>query len=234
MLGLKLNHVSKRGHRCHPERLPYIIRMTKGNLNPMSSRWLNSWRYFIWMINGHCSVSPGWYNAIWHIYHLSDLIHGGISPRWLATNAVCHPDDLRCCCPVSSGWHNVIWVSHADDLVEALFYPDEFWQIRIYVSTLMSSEWNIRFHKFSQLASGYTGIPLIGHLGTNFSKILIEIHTFQSRKCFWKCRLENGGHFVFTSISWMDWPTKSWHVMASVQPHYVNHNNSVRFDIKLW
>ena len=35
------------------------------------------------------------------------------------------------------------------------------------------------------------GILLIGLLGTNFNEIWIEIY---SRKCIWKCRLENGGH----------------------------------------
>ena len=41
---------------------------------------------------------------------------------------------------------------------------------------------------------------LIGPLGTNFSEILIEIHHFHSRKCVWKCRLRNGGHFVSASM----------------------------------
>ena len=43
------------------------------------------------------------------------------------------------------------------------------------------------------------GILLIGPLGTNFSEILIEI-LFHSRKCVWKCRLRNGGHFVSASM----------------------------------
>ena len=44
------------------------------------------------------------------------------------------------------------------------------------------------------------GILWIGPLGTNFSEILIEIYTFSFRKCIWKCRLENGGHFVSASM----------------------------------
>ena len=36
------------------------------------------------------------------------------------------------------------------------------------------------------------GILLIGPSGTNFSKI----YTFHSRKCVWKGRLRNAGHFV--------------------------------------
>ena len=38
------------------------------------------------------------------------------------------------------------------------------------------------------------GILLIGPLGTNFSEIFIEIHTFSFKKCIRKCRLRNGVH----------------------------------------
>ena len=44
------------------------------------------------------------------------------------------------------------------------------------------------------------GILLIGPLGTNFSEMLIEIHTFSFKKMQLKCRLENGGHFVSASM----------------------------------
>ena len=40
------------------------------------------------------------------------------------------------------------------------------------------------------------GILLIGSLETNFNEILIEIHIFLFKKIYFKCRLENGGHFV--------------------------------------
>ena len=43
-------------------------------------------------------------------------------------------------------------------------------------------------------------ILLMGLLQTNFSEILIEIYTFSFKKCIWKCRLENGGHFVSVSL----------------------------------
>ena len=45
-----------------------------------------------------------------------------------------------------------------------------------------------------------TWILFIWPLGTNFSEMLIEIHTFHSRKCMWKCRLRKGGHFVLASM----------------------------------
>ena len=40
------------------------------------------------------------------------------------------------------------------------------------------------------------GVLLIQTSGTNFSEILSKIHTFNSRKCIWKCCLQNGGYFV--------------------------------------
>ena len=43
-------------------------------------------------------------------------------------------------------------------------------------------------------------ILLTGPVGTKLSATLIEIHNFYSRKCIWKCRLENGGHFVPASM----------------------------------
>ena len=49
------------------------------------------------------------------------------------------------------------------------------------------------------------GLLLIGPLGTNFSEILIEIQHFHSRKCIWKCRLQNGGHFVSAPMCY--WPS---------------------------
>ena len=46
-------------------------------------------------------------------------------------------------------------------------------------------------------------ILLIRTLGINFSEILSEIHTFSFKKCSWKCRLENVGHFVSASMCWV-------------------------------
>ena len=43
-------------------------------------------------------------------------------------------------------------------------------------------------------------ICLIGPLGTHFSEILTEIHTFSLKKCIWKYCLENLGHFVSASV----------------------------------
>ena len=44
------------------------------------------------------------------------------------------------------------------------------------------------------------GILWNGPLGTNLSEILIKIHTFWLKKWIWKCRQENGGHFVSASM----------------------------------
>ena len=44
------------------------------------------------------------------------------------------------------------------------------------------------------------GILSIGPFSTNFIDILIESHTFHSRKRIWKCCLGNGVHFVWVSM----------------------------------
>ena len=44
------------------------------------------------------------------------------------------------------------------------------------------------------------GILLIWPLGTNFSEILIKILTFSFKKMHWKCRRQNGCHFVLASM----------------------------------
>ena len=43
-------------------------------------------------------------------------------------------------------------------------------------------------------------ILLIRNLGTHFSEIWSEIRALYSRKSIWKCRLRNGGNFVWASI----------------------------------
>ena len=40
----------------------------------------------------------------------------------------------------------------------------------------------------------------IGHLGTNFHEISIKIKTILSITCFWKCRMQTVGHFVWASM----------------------------------
>ena len=45
-------------------------------------------------------------------------------------------------------------------------------------------------------------ILLTEPLVTNFSKILSKLIHLHSRKCIWKCRLENGDHFVSASMCW--------------------------------
>ena len=44
------------------------------------------------------------------------------------------------------------------------------------------------------------GILLIGPLGTTSVKFLLQTKQFHSRKCIWKCYLENFGHFVSASM----------------------------------
>ena len=46
------------------------------------------------------------------------------------------------------------------------------------------------------------GILLIGPIGTNFNKILMEIHIISFKKMHLKMSSGNGGHFVSASMCW--------------------------------
>ena len=57
------------------------------------------------------------------------------------------------------------------------------------------------------------GILLTWTLGTNFSEILIVIHTFSFKKMQLKCRQENGGYFVSASICFNQ---SKWHYLTDM------------------
>ena len=59
------------------------------------------------------------------------------------------------------------------------------------------------------------GMLLTGPLGTNFSEILIAIHSFSFKQRYLKCRLENSGHFVLASMCW-DALRLMWHLCNDV------------------
>ena len=62
--------------------------------------------------------------------------------------------------------------------------------------TITSSDNGLSPERHQAIISTNTGILLMGPLGTNFREILIKFYTFLLKKCIWKCRLVNGGHFV--------------------------------------
>ena len=53
----------------------------------------------------------------------------------------------------------------------------------------------------------------------NTNEISINIGTFYSIKCIWKCRLENGGHFVATSMCYRHVPCAQWALGHQQPPH---------------
>ena len=72
--------------------------------------------------------------------------------------------------------------------------------------TSICSDNGLSYDRCQAIISTSAGILLIGPVGTNFSEILIGIQNehFHSRKCIWKCRVKNGGHFVWASMcQWM-------------------------------
>ena len=88
-----------------------------------------------------------------------------------------------------------------NNLVPAHYGFEAEW--RIYASvqhTTIASDNGLSPVRRQAIISSNAGILLIGPLGTNFSEILIKINTFSFKKCIWKCRQENGGHFVSASM----------------------------------
>ena len=71
------------------------------------------------------------------------------------------------------------------------------WETYICVSKLTSIGSDNCLVRWQAIIWTNAGILLIESWGTNFSEILIEIHTFSF---IWKCCLENGGHFVLASM----------------------------------
>ena len=76
------------------------------------------------------------------------------------------------------------------------------WETHICVGnlTIIDSDNGLLPGRHQAIIGTNVGILLIGTLGTNFSEIFIEMYIFYSRKCIWKCRPENGGHFVSASM----------------------------------
>ena len=68
----------------------------------------------------------------------------------------------------------------------------------VYKLTIIDSDKGLSLRRHQAIIWTNAGLLLIGPLGTNFSEILIEIFLhFNSIKCIWKCRLENGGPSCF-------------------------------------
>ena len=72
--------------------------------------------------------------------------------------------------------------------------------IRVGKLTIIDSDNGMSPGRRQAIIKTNAGILLIETLGTNFSEILSEIHTFNSRKFIWKCRLEDGGHIISASM----------------------------------
>ena len=76
------------------------------------------------------------------------------------------------------------------------------------------------------------------HKETHFNEILFEIQIF-SRKCTWKCRLEDGGHFVSASMCCngghiltlsrrTSWFTRSfWHMLHIPLIHMASNKHAI-------
>ena len=75
------------------------------------------------------------------------------------------------------------------------------------------------------------GISSIKLFGTNFTDNGIGIDTFSSRKCIWKCCLENSSHFVSASMCKVDTTVVLWHAMHFVNLLHISRGNVINQSI---
>ena len=74
--------------------------------------------------------------------------------------------------------------------------PIEAECIRVRVQTFIGSDNGLSLGWRQAIIWTNAGILLIGSLEQTFVKFEFKFKCFHSRKCIWKCRLENGRHFV--------------------------------------
>ena len=91
----------------------------------------------------------------------------------------------------------------AQFIIDVITYPGWDWthwgqvtHICVSKLTIIGSDNGLSPGRRQAIIWTNAGILLMRPLGTNFSEILIEIYIyiFIQENCFWKCRLENGGH----------------------------------------
>ena len=71
------------------------------------------------------------------------------------------------------------------------------------------------------------GLFSVGPFEKVFSKILIQIHNFHSRKCIWKCCLQSEGRLSQSFVNYFDWSQHhQWlrHMCFCLFPSDTGHN----------
>ena len=114
-----------------------------------------------------------------------------------------HHGIIRCCvmsiCFQQAVPHTIVHVSHKFLWYRASLRPSDAY-IFVEDLTIIGSDSGLSPDRCQATIWIDAGILLIGPLGTKFSEILMEIHTFSFKKMHWKRRLENSGHFVSASM----------------------------------
>ena len=87
-------------------------------------------------------------------------------------------------------WHYCRFKNHWDRVVH----------ICVNKLTIIGSDNGLSPGRHQTITWTNAGLLLIEPLGKNFSETLIENFHFHSRKCIWKCRLDNCVHFVSASM----------------------------------
>ena len=104
---------------------------------------------------------------------------------------------------VSMCWSRVSVGNHIDWCVNSLRPRDTY--MRLWTRSSLVQIMACRLLGAKPLSEPMLTYSQSGHKEQNSVKYHSKLEHFHSRKCIWKCRLENGGHFVSTSMCWVNW-----------------------------
>ena len=116
-----------------------------------------------------------------------------VAPQFVVTTTCWHNDKPWCC-----QWQQKLaFLVFSDRKEWAALHNEAEWRVHIWVRKLaiIGSDNGLSPGRPQAIIWTNAGLLLIGSVGTNFGKILIEIHIFHWRKSIWNCRLDYGGHF---------------------------------------
>ena len=156
-----------------------------------NQRWRHQKPMVVWRVTTGWICPDVFISA--HKLHLDICFcHNNFGLPWLEPDSF--KDEGRLSTSYSSPSNSVSWGSH--DILGRMTH------ICVSTQTIIGSDNGLSPDRRQAIIWTNAGILLIGSLGKKTSvksEKSIFIH-FHSRKCVWKCRLENGDHFVSASV----------------------------------
>ena len=102
-------------------------------------------------------------------------------------------------------WLSIRWAlhfpgNHQQMILHVLTHGGRMTHIRVSKLTTIGSDNGLSPNQHQAIIWTNADLLSMGSWRTNFSEIFIKLIHYHSRKCIWKCRLENGGYFASASM----------------------------------